>query len=141
MSLEPAPGAPQSMGSSGGAELILALLEPILGLLEGDDGLPLRPSQNGGLAQTQQQGSPLALLCGKEREGDAIVLHGVFKCRGLPRLLGGTPSVVCPASTVTTLGKVEGQIGEVLRTSLVSLSFQNPANEAMQATSPHGGDL
>src|SRR5689334_17087652 len=141
MSLEPTPGTSQPMRGSGNAKLIITLLEPILGFLEGDDGLSLCPRKNGGLAQTQQQGSSLALLCGKEREGDAIVLHGIFKGRGLPRLLGSTTSVVCSSSTVTTLGEVEGQIGEVLRTSLVGLSFQNPANKAMQATSSHGGDL
>ena len=48
---------------------------------------------------------------------------------------------MCSACTVATLGEVEGQIGEVLRTSPVSLGLQDATNEAMQAPPPGGGDL
>jgi len=48
---------------------------------------------------------------------------------------------MCPAATVATLGEVEGQVGEVLRTRPVSLCFQDATNEAMQASPPHRGDL
>ena len=139
--LEPAPGAPQPMRGSRSAELVRAPLEPALGLLEGVDGLPLRPSPDGCLAQAQEQGSPLTLFCGKEFEGDTIVLQGIFRRRGLPCLLSSAASVVGSSYTVTALSEVEGQIGEALRTSLVSLSFQNATNEAMQAPSARGCDL
>ena len=129
------------MRGSCSAELVLALLEPVLGLLEGGDSLPLRPGPDGCLTQAQEQGSPLTLFCGKEFEGDAIVLQGLFRCRGLPCLLGSATSVVCSACTVATLGEVEGQIGEVLRTSPVSLGLQDATNEAMQAPPPSGEAL
>ncbi len=45
-------------------------------------------------SQAQEQGSPLTLFCGEEFEGDAIVLQGIFRCRGLPCLLSSAAGVV-----------------------------------------------
>src|SRR5215471_8384820 len=127
------------MCSLRGGEPVLTFLKPILCLLEGADGLLLPSSQDGCLAQTQQQGSPLAVLRRKQVEGDAIVLESLLRCAGLKSLLGSATSVVRSACPIPTAREVEGQISEMLRTLLVSLCFQDATDEAMQAPSAQGG--
>src|SRR6266571_3148172 len=115
--------------------------KPGLSSLERLHRLAFHPRGERRFTQSQPQRSAALILLVKESQGHVVMGHGLAGSGGAHRLCRRELGVGGPARTVATVGKVEGQLGELSRVLLVEVGFQETPDEAVQASSACGRDL
>ena len=141
MVFQSCPGAALAVGSSRGSDHVRLFGKPGLGRFERLHCLAFHPCGERCLTQSQPQRSAALILSVKEIKGRAVMVHGLARSSGTDRLRRRELGVGGPAYTVATVGKVEGQLGELMRILLVEAGFQETPDEAMEASLARWRDL
>src|SRR5438270_5152767 len=141
MLLQSRPGTALTTGSTRGSNHIGMMGKPGLCGLERLYRLTFHPCGERRLTQSQPQRSAVLILLVEEIQGHAVMGHGLQRRSGTDRLRCRELGVGGPACAVATVGKVEGQLGELVRILLVEAGFQEMPDEAMEASLARWRDL
>ena len=131
MRFQSCPGTALAVGSPCGGDHVRLFGKPDPGRLERLHCLVFHPCSERCFTESKQQRSSVLILFLKEIKGRVVMVHGLAMSSGTDRLCSRELGVGSPASTIPTTGKVEGELGELLRVLLVQACFQDAPDEAV----------